>query len=251
MDPLSLISGGMNLLGSIFGAKQSGENTQAQIQASMQQQATQNAFSERMSSTAYQRATKDMTEAGLNPMMMFGSGGPASSPAGSGIQAPTPQTRSTLEGMGHAASQAITSAVAVKSMEKMTDEVANLKVQRDLLGEQINLARAHGSESTSRTKINELEAQIKELYRRGPATMTSRSATDVLEGVPDIGVRGAHIANWGADRVVAPLASTAKAVRSFFPSKHETTRSGSRWQDQYTGENHYQDTTFEKRWPSH
>lgn len=49
----------------------------------------QNEFTERMSNTAYSRATADMRNAGLNPALMYGSGSAASTPtAGSGATGP-------------------------------------------------------------------------------------------------------------------------------------------------------------------
>ncbi|WNK12558.1 MAG: DNA pilot protein [Microvirus sp.] len=58
-----------------------GQQETNKAQAEMQQQQMQ--FQERMSSTAYQRASLDMKAAGLNPMMMASGGMNASSPAGS------------------------------------------------------------------------------------------------------------------------------------------------------------------------
>jgi len=112
----SLIAGGASLLGSIFSSDTSAQNTQANIAAQEQmQQQTQsfNAgqaqmnrdFQQQMSGTAYQRSVADMQKAGLNPAMMFGSGGPASVPGGSSASVGTPnmalsQKGSALGGIG-------------------------------------------------------------------------------------------------------------------------------------------------------
>lgn len=73
MDPIvaPLVGAGVGALGQIFANEGSAVMSREQM-----------AFQERMSSTAYQRATRDMRKAGLNPMLAFSQGG-ASSPVGS------------------------------------------------------------------------------------------------------------------------------------------------------------------------
>lgn len=81
MDPATglIVAGGIGAAADILG----GSSARSQAKEQAQQQMD---FQERMSSTAYQRATKDMQAAGLNPALMYGSGGPSSTP--SGAQAP-------------------------------------------------------------------------------------------------------------------------------------------------------------------
>lgn len=115
----SLLGGVASGIGSLFGA-----NQQNKAQMEMVQQQEQ--FQQQMSNTAYTRASTDMKNAGLNPMMMFGSGSAASTPSG----AIAPQI-SGLPGAGQALQQGINSAVNAevqkKTIDKMTDEIANLK----------------------------------------------------------------------------------------------------------------------------
>jgi hypothetical protein len=73
MDPLvgaALVSSAAGL----FGARNQNKAAQAATAKQME-------FQERMSNTAYQRATKDMRAAGINPMLAYMKGG-ASTPAG-------------------------------------------------------------------------------------------------------------------------------------------------------------------------
>lgn len=84
-----LLSAGSSLIGGMFGAAGQ-QATNAQSMAMMQEQerfaenaAWENrAWEQEMSSTAYQRAMKDMSLAGLNPILAANLGG-ASSPSGS------------------------------------------------------------------------------------------------------------------------------------------------------------------------
>lgn len=111
-------------------------------------------FQERMSSTSYQRAVKDLEAAGLNPMLALMHGG-ASTPAGSAAKLENPMAH-----MSGAAGRVVSSAAGVAQVEnivadtnlkdataqqarantllvqeqvpKLRQEIANLKTQNDV-----------------------------------------------------------------------------------------------------------------------
>lgn len=72
-----------------------------------QQASLQRDWAERMSNTSWQRATKDMMAAGLNPMLAYSQGG-ASTPTGSSASSvqPIQQQNTALAGIQYAASSA-------------------------------------------------------------------------------------------------------------------------------------------------
>ena len=97
------------VVSSALGAASAESTNDDQVKLSREQMA----FSERMSNTSYQRAVKDLSLAGLNPMLAYQQGG-VSTPAGS---------MATLQNPGVAGAQAAQAASALKLQMAQTENV--------------------------------------------------------------------------------------------------------------------------------
>lgn len=141
-----LIGGGLGFLvggptgaavGAGIGMGIDGQSAQDEVNATNIQLAReQMAFQERMSSTAYQRATADMRSAGLNPMLAFSQGG-ASSPSGSTATV----SNSVVAGQQSAAGAAATvqamqqlqmSKAQVEQVQAQTEQIRSVTVENSL-----------------------------------------------------------------------------------------------------------------------
>jgi len=136
IDPFfgGLLTGGLSLFGDLIGgSSQNKMNQQMQRQAqafNADQSQQQMNFQREMSNSAYQRSRADMEAAGLNPMMMFGSGTGASTPGGAMATTQPAQQESPMKNLGKNVEKVLSSAIQAKTLEKMSDEIANLKATR-------------------------------------------------------------------------------------------------------------------------
>lgn len=113
-------------------------------------------FQERMSSTAYQRSVADMRAAGINPALMFGGGGPSSTP--SGAQAPI---ENIMDGIGD---QVVSSALDARRLKK---EIEETDARIDQADTQADLNKEAAKTQENVRKLQDSQAHVAEATAQG------------------------------------------------------------------------------------
>ena len=228
------ISGGGSLLTNLFNS----DNVDKTNQANAQQAQMNRDFQERMSNTAYQRGMSDMKLAGLNPILAYQKGG-ASSPSGS--QA----AMQPFEIKGNPAADAVNTGLGVvrQRLENANKYAENFNIQADT---QLKDATAERTRAEDALRKAQLPAQQRE-------AMQAELDKQVYETKLGSTARKAGTYSDEISRTTDTLLNSAKkasdVIQPWRSYGQETVKSGSSWKDRLTGENHYEDTTFSRRWP--
>lgn len=158
MNPL-IIGGLISAAGSIGGGLLGKSGSESSAKMSIQAAREQMAFQERMSNTAYQRASKDLQAAGLNRVLALGS--PASSPGGA---------MPSIPDLGSHIAQGVTNA-GEAGMKAMQAKMMNAQIQQaQSSAKQMDTQAAKNQAETANAVLN--SALIQENTRRAAAEAT-------------------------------------------------------------------------------
>lgn len=133
-------------------------------------------FQERMSNSAYQRATDDMREAGINPILAYSQGG-ASTPIGATAQMQNPMASATTA-MGQMADAGSQIASTASNIETQDSQRKKMFAEIKVLGEQANLTNTQIHKT--QTELDKIRKEIAQIQANTTGIEADNVAREIM-----------------------------------------------------------------------